>query len=231
MGLHIYNEMVQGSDEWLAARCGLITASEVKLLMTPTLKVSSNDEQRSHLYELAAQRITGYVEPHYQSADMERGHFDEVLALQTYAENVADVEQIGFMTNDRWGFKLGYSPDALVGDDGLVECKSRRQKYQLRTVIDHVSAGGAGIPAEYILQCQSALLISERAWIDFVSYCGGMHMVVIRVWPDEEVQSAILAAADSAETKIAEMIETYRATLATADGLYQTERVEDGVFV
>ena len=37
--VRIHAEMIQGSDEWLAARCGLLTASEMKLIVTPTLKI------------------------------------------------------------------------------------------------------------------------------------------------------------------------------------------------
>ena len=39
------------------------------------------------------------------------------------------------MTNDDHGVVIGYSPDGLVGDDGLIECKSRRQKYQIETIL------------------------------------------------------------------------------------------------
>lgn len=79
-GVRIFPEMVQGSEEWLTARCGLLTASEIKLIVTPTLKIASNDKERAHLYELLAQRITGYVEPRYISDDMLRGKEDEIAA-------------------------------------------------------------------------------------------------------------------------------------------------------
>ncbi len=69
-----YPDLIQGSDEWKSARCGLLTASEMKLIITPTtLKIASNDKERAHLYELLAQRITRYVEPSYISDDMLRG--------------------------------------------------------------------------------------------------------------------------------------------------------------
>ena len=35
-GVKYHHDIVQGSDEWLAARCGLLTASEMKLIVTPT---------------------------------------------------------------------------------------------------------------------------------------------------------------------------------------------------
>ena len=168
-----YNkELVQGSDEWLAARCGLLTASEMHLIVTPTLKAASNDKERSHLYELLAQRITQYVEPSYISDSMLRGQEDELDAVDLYARKYAPVEIVGFVTNDRWGFTLGYSPDGLVGEDGLIECKSRNQKYQLRTLIDYVSAGA--IDPDFMIQVQTGLMVSERKWCDLVSYCGGL---------------------------------------------------------
>ncbi|NBW19115.1 MAG: YqaJ-like viral recombinase, partial [Caulobacteraceae bacterium] len=160
--------MVQGGEEWYAARCGLLTASEMKLILTPKLKIADNDKSRAHVWELLAQRISGYVEPSYVSDDMLRGREDENDAKITYTEHYAEVTDVGFITNDKWGFTLGYSPDGLVGDTGLIECKSRRQKFQVETIASGV------VPEEYMLQLQTALLVSERKWIDFVSYCAGL---------------------------------------------------------
>ena len=90
------------------------------------------------MYELLAQRITGYVEPSYVSDDMLRGKDEEIDARAAYAEKYAPVREVGFVTNDRWGFAIGYSPDGLVGEDGQIEAKSRRQKFQIQTIIDGV---------------------------------------------------------------------------------------------
>ena len=68
-----HRDLLQGSESWLQARCGLLTASEMNRILTPTLKAASNDKERAHLFELLAQRITGYVEPHYVTDDMLRG--------------------------------------------------------------------------------------------------------------------------------------------------------------
>ena len=65
--VRIHADLIQGTDEWHAQRCGMLTASEMKLIVTPTFKAASNDKERAHLYELMAQRLTGYVEPHYAS--------------------------------------------------------------------------------------------------------------------------------------------------------------------
>jgi len=114
----IYEDLLQGSDDWLQARCGLLTASEMKLIITPTLAVAKNDKVKAHLYELTAQRITQYVEPHYIGDDMIRGHEDEVEARIIYEANYGEVDDVGFITNDKWGFTLGYSPDGMVGCEG-----------------------------------------------------------------------------------------------------------------
>lgn len=219
MSITYHPQVTQGSDEWLAMRCGLLTASEMKLIVTPTLKVASNEKERAHLYELLAQRVTRYVEPMYVSEDMLRGQEDEFYARQAYAEKHAPVEECGFITNDRWGFTIGYSPDGLVGPDGLIECKSRRQKYQVQTIIENVTGGT--IPADYLIQCQTGLLVSEREWLDFISYSGGLPMAVVRVWPDDAVQGAIIEAAAAFEARLQEKLEIYREAAA---GLIPTER-------
>lgn len=227
-----FPDLIQGSEEWLAARCGLLTASEMKLVLTPTLKVADNDKTRAHVYELLAQRITRYVEPVYVSDDMLRGQADEVWVKVEYMKHIAEVQEMGFIVNRKWGFAIGYSPDGLVGEDGLIECKSRRQKYQVQTVVEHVATGGTSIPAEYVLQCQTGLLVSERKWLDFISYSGGLPMAVIRVWPDERVQTAILEAAADFEDRITEKLRAWSAALASDATLIPTERrIEEQMYV
>lgn len=213
-------DLIQGSEEWLAQRCGLLTASEMKLIITPTLKVADNDKTRAHVFELLFQRLTGFVEPQYVSDAMLRGQEDEIYARAAYEEHFAPVQQVGFITNDKWGFTIGYSPDGLVGDDGLIECKSRAGKYQVQTIASNE------VPSEYMIQLQTGMLVTERPWIDFISYSGGLPMFVKRVEADPLVQGAILAAATAFEAKLAEQEREYRSTLASMTKVIETERRE-----
>ena len=217
-GIVYYTDLEQGSEEWLAARCGLLTASEMKLIVTPTLKAASNDKERAHMYELLAQRITGYVEPRYVNDDMLRGRDDEVEARILYSERFAPVEEMGFITNDEWGFTIGFSPDGLVGDDGFIECKSRRQKFQVQTIIDGV------MDPDYSIQVQTGFLVSKRKWCDHISYSGGLPMATIRIYPIPEIQDAILSAATAFEKRLAEKLIRYREVIATNAQLIPTER-------
>lgn len=198
-------DVEQGTEEWLAMRCGILTASEMKFIVTPTLKPASNDKERAHLFELLGQRITQHTEPRYISDDMLRGHEDEIEARIRYAENFAPVTECGFVTNDDHGFVIGYSPDCLVDYDGLIECKSRRQKYQVETIL------ADRVPEEYMLQIQTGLLVTRRKWLDFVSYCAGLPMYVKRVWPEYRYQDAIIAAATDFERRLQEAQEKYAA--------------------
>lgn len=213
-------DLLQGSDEWLAARRGLLTASEMKLIITPTLKVAKNEKASAHLYELLAQRITGYVEPHYISDDMLRGQVDEIEARALYAKHYAPVSDVGFVTNDEWGFTIGYSPDGMVGDDGLIECKSRRQKFQVETIL------AGEMPNDYMIQVQTGMLVSGRRWCDFVSYSGGMPMVTIRVHADDEIQDAIIEAATDFELRLSKLAERYETALTTGRHIPTERRIE-----
>ena len=222
MTITYHKEMVQGSEEWAAARCGLLTASEMKLIVTPTLKAASNEKERGHLYELLAQRITQHVEARYVSDDMLRGQEDEVYAIEAYAKEYAPVTRVGFVTNDKWGFTIGYSPDGLVGENGLVECKSRSQKYQLQTICDYFTK--QEIDPDYMIQVQTGLLVTGRDWCDVVSYCAGLPMATVAVFPDNKIQAAIVDAAAVFETRLADKLATYNAIMQSKARLIPTER-------
>lgn len=205
----VYKDLEQGSNDWLAARLGLLTASEMKNVITAkTLKSADNETAKAHVWELAAQRISSYVEPTYIGDDMLRGDSDEILARERYAEKTGQtVEEVGFITNDKWGFAIGYSPDALVGEFGLLECKSRRQKYQVQTIVEWHRTGA--VPTDYAIQLQTGLMVSEREWIDLVSYSGGLHMPIMRVQRDEKVIAAIEEAATSFDEKVRSAVFDY----------------------
>lgn len=226
MTITYHDNIEQGSDDWLAIRCGNLTASEIKLILTPTLKSAANDKSRAHVMEITSQRISQYVEPTYISDDMLRGHEAEVFAREHYEREYGPVQQVGFITNDKWGFTLGYSPDGIVGEDGLWECKGPRQKRHVETILT------GEVPVDNMLQLQAGLLISERQWIDFTSYHGGLPMVTLRVWPDDKVQSAIVDAAEQFEESVQTNLARWGDRLGSDMRLIETERViEEEVYL
>jgi len=226
----IYPDMLQGSDEWFAVRCGVLTASQMKLAVKKktdkktgevTYPIVDDNKTKIHVQEIAAQKISEHVEPSYQGDAMLRGHEEEIYAKVLYNEHEAKGYDVGFMTNDKWGFTLGCSPDGLIGADGMIECKSRIQKYQVKTIATNE------MPDEYSIQVQTGLLVSERKWTDFISYSNGLPMFTLRIYPDHEVHKAIIAAAKVFYKNVSELMKDYKKHLAKPGArLIPTERRE-----
>lgn len=228
MAIKISENLLQGTDEWLAARCGLLTASEMKHIITPKYKVANNGKTKMHLYELLAQRITNRVEPCYIGDDMLRGIDDEDYARSVYNENniKEQAREVGFITNDKWGFIVGYSPDGLVKNNGCIEIKSRKQKFQIQTI------SSWEVPEEHDIQVQTALLVSEREWIDYIQYSNGMEMAVIRVYPDLDKHKAIIEAATAFEDELQTLLKKYNDNIKNKKPfLLKTERREGAMVI
>ncbi|PCC31416.1 hypothetical protein CIK74_17225 [Glutamicibacter sp. BW77] len=214
----IFEKIEQGTDEWFEQRRGIVTASVVGLLITTkTMKPASNETSRGLTRSLAAERITGFVEPSFTSRDMERGNLDEPIAREHYSEHYAEAREVGFITREIDGYKIGYSPDGLVGAKGLIEVKSRAQKKQLETFLEDC------VPPENMAQIQCGLLVSGREWCDYLSWTGGMPMYVKRVYPIPAWQEAIKLALRAFEENAEEMISEYYERIT---GLPATERID-----
>lgn len=226
MTITYHPDVTQGSQEWFDLRCGRLTASEMKLIVTPTLKVASNEKERAHLYTLLGQRMAGYVEASFLGDDMLRGYEDEIDAKAAYARHYAPVDDCGFITNDDLGFTIGYSPDGLVGDDGLIEVKSRRHKFQVETILQNVATGT--VPDDFLIQVQTGLWVTKRKWLDFISYSAGLPMATVRIYPDPRVQEAIIAAATAFEARLSDAVTKLTGILETPGLRFlQTERRVD----
>ena len=152
------------------------------------------------------------------TSDMWRGVESEPFARDVYSEHHAEVTEVGFMLREEDGWKLGYSPDGLVGDDGLIEIKSPRAKTHLRTIL------ADEVPGHYMPQLQAGLLVSGRKWIDFVSYVGGMPLYIKRVLPDPAWFAAITAACVAFQATAAQTVADYEKRVA---GLPLTERIDN----
>jgi predicted phage-related endonuclease len=127
----------------------------------------------------------------------------EPLARDIYAEHRAPVQECGFVTADFDGTVIGYSPDGLVGEDGLIEIKSPRQKHHLRSLLSDE------VPAEYVAQVQTGLAVTGRAWCDFITYAPGLPLFIHRCARDELAIAQLIAAAQAAEVELLRLMELY----------------------
>jgi hypothetical protein len=182
----------------------------------PVFEIADNETSRGLIATLIAERITGWTEDVYMTSDMWRGVEAEPYARDAYSACYSKAREVGFMLRTEDGWQIGYSPDGLVGDDGLIEIKAPRAKTHLRTIL------ADEVPAFNMAQLQAGLLVSGRAWIDFVSYVGGMPLFVKRVTPDADWFEAITAACIAFETTAAQTVADYQERVA---GLPMTERI------
>lgn len=221
MTITYYDDMLQGSDEWLEVRRGIITASSMCEVITPTklepCKCRDGGET-DYLFELMHQRINGFVEPTYVSYDMLRGKEDEPIAKALYNDNIKPVKDCGFVKNDEWGFTLGCSPDWLEDDESGGECKSRKGSLQMKSIMEDF------IKPDAMLQIQTCMLVTQRNSWNSVSFCGGARMKVIKVKPDNKIRDAIITGCRSFEKRLSDMIDRYNEMIATDKTLLPTER-------
>ena len=226
MKTEYFRDMEQGTDEWLTARLGIVTASEINNLVTPTGKLASGKKVQAYACEIASQRVNMRIEDSFESYAMMKGHFHEGYARDAYNDNYEAVEECGFIVAEFDDFKIGCSPDGLVGTNGGIEIKSREAKFQVGTILEDE------VPAEYMNQCQTFLLVTNRKWIDFVQYSSGMPMFVKRVLPDDPRQNVIFDAMRSFELLVQKTEAVYR---NASKSMVQTELVEfstgDEVFI
>lgn len=211
------DNLVQGSPQWHDERRGVLTASVVQRLLTPTLKVAENDTARGIAATLIAERISGFTEETPMTSDMYRGVDAEPVARGLYSRHYARATEVGFMMLESNGRRLGYSPDGLVGDDGLIEVKAPRAKSHVLTILS------GEVPAQYMGQLQCGLLVSGRKWIDYVSYCGGLPLFVKRVLPDLDWHAAITEAWLAFEANAEHIVADYESRVA---GLPTTKRID-----
>lgn len=197
-------DIVQYTPEWDVVKCGVLSASKIEKILTPSkLKFAENEECRELVDNIACQRLTKKLSSEFISYDMRRGLIEETSARDLYRKNYAPVTECGFITNDKWGFTLGCSPDGCVEDDGGIEVKSRLPKLQFGVI------RSAKTPDEFRLQLQTTMAVTERPWWDFVSYAGGMNMLTMRNEPIADIQSAIIDAATEFENRVKAAIEKY----------------------
>jgi hypothetical protein len=197
--IEVFN-MPQGSDEWCEARRGIVTASEFATVMREGRKKGEPSvTRREYMLKLIGERLTGDPMYRYKNEHMERGHEQEPDARNMYAFQ-ADVEPqpVGFIRNG----SVGCSPDSLIGDNGMLEIKSKLAHLHLDVLL------GDAVPSEHMAQIQGQLWVAEREFCDFVSYCPKLPLFVKRVHRDEEFIERLRKAVDLFERELVSLMET-----------------------
>lgn len=169
-------ECEQGTSEWFIARMGMPTASEFATVMASGRGGGDSKTRKTYLHKLAGEIITGEPSESYSNAHMERGKVMEDEARFAYAlVTGAEPQRIGFAVNNL----AGCSPDSLIGNSGMLEIKTQLPHLLIATIFKD------GFPPEHKAQCQGALWVCEREWIDISIYWPRMPEFIKRAHRDE----------------------------------------------
>jgi putative phage-type endonuclease len=195
----------QGTAEWLAQRCGKVTASKIADLMAKT-KSGWASSRANYKAQLVAERLTGRVAESYTNGAMQWGTQTEPEARRAYEFFVdRDVQEVGFVPHPTIGM-AGASPDGLVGEDGLLELKCPLTATHIETLL------GGTVPDKYRKQMMFQMACTGRQWCDFASYdprmCESMRLFVQRV---ERNDDEIKEIEDAVRAFLAELDETVAA--------------------
>jgi len=179
----------QNSDEWLALRAGMPTASCFSKLVTSTGAASKSMPE--YAVTLAGELFAGKPLDGFEGSRWtERGHELEDAARAKY-EFLHDVDavQVGFITDD--GESYGCSPDSIVGDDGLLEIKCLKAENHIKAIMYYQKHGK--IPTTYAPQVQGQMYVTGRKWCDLCFYHPDLPMLVIRSEPIKAVYEMLNA--------------------------------------
>lgn len=195
-------ECEQGSEEWFAARLGIPTASMFATVMAKGRDGGSSVTRKTYLLKLVGEVLTGEPMESYSNHHMERGKEYEPDARNLYAfMHDCEPQLVGFIRNGQ----KGCSPDSLVGANGMVEIKTKLPHLQVDCLLSD------RVPPEHKAQCQGALWVAEREWIDFVSYWPGLPLFVTREHRDEEYIAKLAAAVDEFNDELAHVVARIKA--------------------
>lgn len=167
----------QGSEEWLLARAGKVTASRMGDV-TATIKTGEAAARRDYRAQIVAEILTGKPqEDGFINAEMQWGIDQEPFARGTYEAKHALVDKVGFVLHPLIE-RSGASPDGLVGENGLIEIKCPKTATHLQYLTD------GAVPTKYVPQMDWQLACTGRAFCDFVSFDprlpASMRLLVVR---------------------------------------------------
>jgi hypothetical protein len=193
----------QNSPEWHRARIGLPTASEFAKLLGIKKDPKDKLTRQKYMRKLAGEIITGEPAESYSNSFMDRGHAMEAEARDTYHflfMGDAGPTRVGFVRNG----PKGCSPDSLIGTNGILEIKTKAPDLLIEWLFKDE------FPPEHKAQCQGALWVCEREWIDIAGYWPNMPLFTKRAFRDEAYIRDLSQAVDDFNSELAEMVERVR---------------------
>jgi putative phage-type endonuclease len=189
--------MEQRSEEWFAARCGSLGASQLNEALATT-KNGWGASRENLKNRIIAERLTGKPTESFQNAAMAWGVEQEDSARKAYESHTGTfVHEMGIALHPTLKHTHA-SPDGLVGDDGLIEIKCPNTTTHIETLKSQK------VPSKYMNQMLWQMRCVDRQWCDYVSFDPRLpvhlQLFIKRVERDEEAIAEL-------ESKVAEFLE------------------------
>ena len=150
---------------------------------------------------------------------MRWGTESEPLARSAYeADTGLLVTEVGLIIHPVISM-AGASPDGVVSETGLIECKCPDTKTHIETILSDAA------PQKYIPQMQWQMACTKRAWCDWVSFdCRmppDMQMVERRVQRDPiliaDMERAVTTFLQEVDETIADLVKRFRTVAEAAE--------------
>jgi len=155
--------MIQGSEEWFAARKGRVTGSVAGAILGMSPHMTREDVMRMMVreYHDAPKEIDKFVEEVIFAYGK---HHEPGAILEYEMETGNTVEPCGFFEYEDW---LGASPDGIIDENTLLEIKC---PYGKRNTPKPVIFKTAQEQPHYYAQMQIEMLCSKRQWAHFYQW-------------------------------------------------------------
>ena len=184
--MKVFEELIQGTDEWLEVRSGVISASEVGAWVAKEKRTKTDEKAALNLICLKLAEKSGEeMQPFYETWAVKRGNALEPEARKAYElESGNEVEEVGFVMHDN--NMMGVSPDGLTRNrKSGVELKCPLPQTHVKYLLDGV------LPEQYKPQVHMQMAICEWEFCDFYSYSPSLPPFMLRVERDDFTEAML----------------------------------------
>ena len=190
--MKIIKDIEQGSVDWLLLRSGKATASGLKNILTPAMKIRTGEMPKTYMMQVLAEQWIGGPLPQVQGVfDMEQGKVIEGEARDFFTMNTGlAVESVAFIESDDERF--GASPDGIIPI-----AQDTREGLELKapSIVTHLKYLNEGVvPEEYLCQIHGSLFASGFKRWHFCSYRRNFPPLILTVERDEKIMATIAEA-------------------------------------
>jgi len=183
--MKLHKDIEQKSEAWFSLRREYpLSASNATAIITAGVGLETL------CWTAIAERRSSKVVEHYSNEHTERGIELEPQAITIYElETGSEVEEVGFITNNKISDVGGVSPDGIISKDGMVEVKCPDDVKFLKLLAEFNETGKITIEKGYYRQMQMQMMFAERKWNDYVVFNPNFspNIIIQRVEPDKEV--------------------------------------------